>query len=83
MREYKVGDWLKHRHGFKFIEIIDVIVSSDGIRLYTVKWIDENVLHESPFNYAKLNAFFEYSPVAQVLYTNNSNKAVTNETNEE
>lgn len=82
MGKYKVGDCLIHKHTKQVVVITDknpfgitkdkLVVKFDTNEFATKYEIDNN------YNKLDLNC-----PVARVLFTSNSNKAVTNETNEE
>lgn len=82
MNRYKVGDWLINKHSKQICKITGIF---DSLELCNVDFVyslntDKFVrFSELVNNYAELNL---NCPVAQVLYTNNSNKAVTNEKNE-
>lgn len=85
-RDYKVGDWLTHKQSKEVYEITNYyrsITHTGPDRCILVRRL--NKFHTHTVNQA-INIIaqdFDFSPVAQLLYTNNSNKAVTNETNEE
>jgi hypothetical protein len=83
MSDYKVGDYLINKRTKQIVKIVELtpylVIGSGGL-VYKFDNNDMMSTNEISKNYNKLDL---NCPVAQVLYANNSNKAVTNETNEE
>lgn len=65
---YKVGDCFIAKHSQQIYEIVELITSKDGIKIYTVKKIDKEYQQAFRINHSTLLTYFEYSPVARVLY---------------
>lgn len=79
---YQVGDWIKNKHSGYIAEIIQVYDKTDGRHQYVVKWLNSSHYGTRELNYSTILEFYDHLKMARLLYTNNSNKAVTNETNE-
>jgi hypothetical protein len=78
---YKIGGCFRNRHDGQLVRITEVITSEDGIHLYNVQCLDSGRKSRYPINYSKLLMNYEYSPMAQVLYSNTvtTNQGVKNE----
>lgn len=80
--DYKVGDHIINKHTKQVFVIVYVYKSSRHIQGLNVQTKDTEILN---FNKQELNKYKHLDincPVAQVLYTNNSNKGEQNENNE-
>lgn len=83
MADYKIGDWLIDKRTKQTVRITKVSNRRGNFYSYDVYKFNNNLelsRGEIIKYYDKLDI---NCPVARVLYTNSSNKAVTNETNEE
>lgn len=68
---YKTGDCLINKTTRQVYEIINVCVSEDGIKMYTVKKLNYPTNYHTLYNHSILQEYFEFSPAARLLYTNN------------
>ena len=67
---YELNDCFRNRHSGELYKIIEVITNTDGMHLYNVQCLNSEKKLRYPINYSKLLDNYEYSPMAQVLYSN-------------
>ena len=82
MDKHKIGDWLIDIHTKQVFKIINIRLVAGNFWYYDEYKLDTGLTlttKELNNNYNKIDM---NCPVAQLLYMDNSNKAVTNETNE-
>lgn len=83
MGDYEVGDWLINKHTKQIVRIIALtphLTINPTEFVYKIDTDQRLSTSEIDKYYNRLDP---NCPVAQVLYTSSSNKAVTNETDEE
>jgi hypothetical protein len=83
MVEYKVGDWLIDKQTKQVFVIAMIYAFPSHFELHDVQDMYNKAYVPTERIYSEYNKLVIDCPVARVLYTSNSNKAVTNETNEE
>jgi hypothetical protein len=71
---YKLGDCFRNKHTGHLVEIIEVHTTFDGVNYYTVKKLNKPTIQTFQVNYSLLQNNYEKSNLAQVLYSNKSNK---------
>jgi hypothetical protein len=71
---YKLGDCFRNKHTGHLVEIIEVHRTNDGIDYYLVKKLNKSIAQTFHVNYSLLQDNYEKSNLAQVLYSNKSNK---------
>lgn len=80
--EYKVGEWLIDKQTKQVFVIAMIWGFPSHFELHDVQDIYNKAYVPTERIYSEYAKLKRNCPVAQLLYTNNSNKAVTNETNE-
>jgi hypothetical protein len=83
MADYKIGDWLIDKQTKQVFVIAKIWAYPSHFELHDVQDMYNKAYVPTERIYNEYSKLAVDCPVARVLYTRNSNKAVTNETNEE